>query len=148
MGEGEIIKDGPWAGFEVLSVYTRAQAIDDGVLVDLTEWARETGFKVPVACTAAVWDVIEPNVAEQALGQDARGRGHDVLWLAWLAIKRKRHDEWTPERPELLYEVGFAMKGRGEGRMRKRFETHRLKIHSGPGDEGEHVLTIMLPEED
>ena len=24
--------------------YTRAQAIEDGVLIDLTEWASETGF--------------------------------------------------------------------------------------------------------
>ena len=35
--------------------YTRAQAIEDGVLVDLTAWAKETGFRIPVACTSTVW---------------------------------------------------------------------------------------------
>lgn len=39
----------------VICRYTRTQAIEDGVLVDLTEWAAETGFRIPVACTATVW---------------------------------------------------------------------------------------------
>ncbi len=33
----------------VISVYTRAQAIEDGVLVDVSETAREAGFRIPVA---------------------------------------------------------------------------------------------------
>ena len=40
----------------VISVYTRAQAIEDGILVDVSETAREAGFKIPVAITRAVWD--------------------------------------------------------------------------------------------
>ena len=38
---------------EVIYTYTRAQAIEDGVLIDATEMAKETGFKWPVALTAA-----------------------------------------------------------------------------------------------
>ena len=41
---------------DVIFSYTRSQAIEDGVLVDLSEWARETGFRFPVACTRAVWE--------------------------------------------------------------------------------------------
>ena len=40
----------------VISVYTRAQAIEDGILVDVSDTAREAGFKIPVAVTRAVWN--------------------------------------------------------------------------------------------
>ena len=39
----------------VISAYTRAQAIADGVLVDVSEMAREAGLKHPTALTATVW---------------------------------------------------------------------------------------------
>ena len=39
----------------VLSVYTRAQAIEDGILVDVSDTAREAGFNIPVAVTRTVW---------------------------------------------------------------------------------------------
>lgn len=45
--------------WEVLSVYTRAQALEDGVLVDVSAVARFYGFKVPVAITAGVSAVCE-----------------------------------------------------------------------------------------
>src|SRR4051812_27741843 len=38
---------------EVIFAYTRKQAIEDGVLVDVTETAKEAGFKIPVALTRA-----------------------------------------------------------------------------------------------
>jgi hypothetical protein len=34
---------------------TRAEAIRDGVLIDMSATAREAGFKYPMALTAAVW---------------------------------------------------------------------------------------------
>jgi len=37
----------------VVSIYTRKQAISDGVLVDVTDMAKEAGIKYPVALTAA-----------------------------------------------------------------------------------------------
>ncbi len=36
--------------------YTRAQAIEDGVLVDATDMAQEAGIHLPVAVSQAVWD--------------------------------------------------------------------------------------------
>lgn len=47
-------------GFEVIHAYTRAQAIEDGVLVDLSDLAREAGFRFPVAVTLGVWAVLNP----------------------------------------------------------------------------------------
>ena len=37
-------------------VYTRAQAIEDGELIDVSKTAKQTGFKLPVAVTRAVWE--------------------------------------------------------------------------------------------
>ena len=37
---------------EVISTYTRAQAIEDGVLVDAGPMAKEAGFNWPVVLTA------------------------------------------------------------------------------------------------
>ncbi len=40
---------------EPISIYTRAQALDDGFLVDVSELAKEAGFRFPVALTRAAW---------------------------------------------------------------------------------------------
>jgi len=44
--------------FEIISLDTRADAIADGFLVDVSDMAKEAGFKWPVAVTRAVWDDI------------------------------------------------------------------------------------------
>ena len=51
----------------VIFSYTRAQAIADGVLIDVSELAKEAGFRFPVAVTAGVW-------AECVAVPDGRGR--------------------------------------------------------------------------
>jgi len=78
---------------EPIHVYTRAQALRDGVLVDVTEWASaETGFhggfRVGVAVTAAVWADLCDLPAWVEGYQDLRGRAHDLLWMAALAARR------------------------------------------------------------
>jgi hypothetical protein len=124
---GDNVEGGFWDGAEYISVYTRAQAIDDGVLVDVSAEAGETGFKVPVALTRALFAKIDPPKRSH---QDFRGRLHDVLWMLYAAIKRTDFDTVIHYRVKL-------------GR-----ELVTIKAISGPGDEGEHVLTLMLPEED
>ena len=37
--------------WEIISCYTRQQAIEDGVLVDVTEQAKQIGFKVNTCVT-------------------------------------------------------------------------------------------------
>jgi hypothetical protein len=111
----------PFDDAPVVFQYTRAQAIEDGVLIDLTEWAKETGFRIPVACTDTVWNgYIVPT---------------DILWMLFCAI-RKHGDGDT-----LFFEVAFLQSP-------NRHDTVRLKSVCGPGDQGEPVLTIMLPHED
>jgi len=128
----------PFEDMPVIYSYTRAQAIEDGVLVDLTEWAGETGFRIPVACTSAVWNgYVVPPAETTELGQSERGRAHDLLWMLYVAIKaaRQAHHE------QLLFKVIFLQ-------APSKQETVTLKAICGPGDQGEPVLTVMLPNED
>lgn len=76
---------------EPISVYTRDQAIEDGFIVDVTEWASADkgfigGFTCPVAMTRALWDKVQ--APKRSRFQDTRGRAHDVLWLCSLVCKR------------------------------------------------------------
>jgi len=138
----------PFDELPVIFSYTRAQALEDGVLVDLTAWAKETGFKIPVACTSEVWHrYIVPPAGTRELGQSERGRAHDVLWMLFVAIQRqtagrkaKRGGHREPD-DQLLYQVIFLQ-------APNRPETVTLKSICGPGDNGEPVLTIMLEYED
>jgi hypothetical protein len=57
--------------------YTRADAIRDCVLIDVSPVAREVGLRYPVAFTRAVWErciAVPPGV----LCQDESGRLWDV----------------------------------------------------------------------
>jgi len=67
---------------EPISIYTRRQALDDGVLVDVSEMAREAGFRFPVALTRAAWeDCVSWSDADskRQTHQDEAGRLWDVL---------------------------------------------------------------------
>lgn len=82
---------------EPISVYTREQAIEDGVLVDVSRWAgpdqMRPGYLVPVCFTRKLWERVDVEGPEpwrkrlRARGQDTRGRAHDVLWMALLALR-------------------------------------------------------------
>ena len=54
----------------------------------MTESAREAGFRVPVAVTAAPWADIEAIPPSKRGIQDVAGRLWDVLWMARLAARR------------------------------------------------------------
>jgi len=120
---------------DLISVYTRAQAIEDGVLVDVSEMAREAGFKWPVAVTAEVWATIE-NIPPKLQGaQDVQGRLWDVLTMLKLASRRGG--------TEIRYKL---IMDRNENGHRLRYLT--LKALSVPGDDAEPVITVMLPHQD
>lgn len=121
----------------VIFQYTRAQALEDGVLIDLTEWAQEVGFTFPVAVTAAVWaEYIVPHEKLQEVGQSERGRAHDMLWMLFNAIRGSKDPG-----SELHFEVLFLQ-------YPQRRQKVTLKSVCGPGDAAAPVITIMLPNED
>lgn len=65
---------------DVIHQYSRAQAIEDGFLIDVTETAREAGISFPTALSAAVWKccVIVP---EKVNWRDERDRLWEVLTM-------------------------------------------------------------------
>jgi len=73
----------------VIYSYSRAQAVADGVQVDVTKTAQEAGIRFPVFLTRAVHDVyvaVPPDVASQ----DEAGRLWDIVTMTRFAILRSR----------------------------------------------------------
>jgi len=119
---------------DVIHHYSRAQAIIDGVLVDVSEVARGLGFHAPVAFTVAVWARCVAWSGEET-NQDEQGRLWDVLWIARLAMRSAKNQS----------EVDYTLRVVQVGGV---VEHVALRLSIGPGDEGEPVITIMLFEED
>ena len=126
----------------VIFAYTRAQAIKDGILVDVSETAREAGFKIPVAVTRTVWDRIIA-LPEGYLGfQDERGRLWDVLWMA-------RHYALRASDSDRVRMCVLVRDIRKDLRDSNRSPCKHFPIVAiGAGDEGEPVVTIMFAEDD
>lgn len=125
-----------FSGFnELISVYTRAQAIEDGVLIDVTETAKEKGFKIQVAVTSNLWNSwIEPSAEAQKYKQEAIGRLWDVLTMFRQAIGAGKMNF-------VKFTVLFA-----DAPNKRHYVELWGKIHGG--DQGEPVITIMLPGDD
>jgi hypothetical protein len=119
---------------DIIHSYTRANAIADGVLIDVSEVAREAGFTVPVAVTHGVWARCVA-VPEGAACQDEAGRLWDVLWLARCAARA------GGDGSEVRFVVYVRIDNRGPRPV-------RLKATCGPGDAGEAVVTVMMEGED
>jgi hypothetical protein len=134
----------------VIFSYTRAQAIADGVLVDVSELAKEAGFRFPVAVTAGVWAECVA-VPDGVAGQDETGRLWDVLNVLCFAIAKKKND--VVPRYALPWQkldcerVDFAVHVRNDNREG---DPPQVKLYAlcGPGDDSEPVITVMLPHED
>jgi hypothetical protein len=142
----------PFEDMEVISSYTRAQAIEDGVLVDVSALAREAGFKYPVAVTVGVFAVLAPwangsqgDISKPAKGQPLYGLGQSFDGRAWDLLTI------------LLYEI---RRGKGEARLdfaplflmpdfaQDRPVSVQFEAICGPGDEGEPTITISRRGED
>jgi len=112
----------------VIFSYSRARAIADGVLVDLTQFPIiRQQWKMPMACTDAVWSIIDQAVSH---GNDLAGVLHDIGTMARHAIHAKEDQTDT-----IHFEVII------------RCDTHAMQLHCGPGDTAVPVLTLMLKGE-
>lgn len=126
---------------ELVHSYSRAQAIEDGVLVDVTEIAREAGFRIPVALTAAAWaDCVAWSDSDRArqTTQDEAGRLWDVVWMSNLAARRAVGRDCAVVE---LYRVPSG----GLGCQPRKTQ---LRMVIGPGDDQAPVITIMCLGED
>ena len=126
----------------VIDAYTRAQAIEDGILVDVSETAREAGFKIPVAVTRTVWTRLVALPEGYRGFQDERGRLWDVLWMArHYALRASDSNRVTM--CVLVRDIRKDL--RDSNRPPRR---HCPIVAIGGGDAGEPVITVMFPEDD
>jgi len=147
--------DNPDFWGEPIHIYTRAQAIADGLLVDLTTatddkgqpLCQQAGFKVPVAITRAAWDKTveaggtwKPTDDGEALelkgGQSLTVRLWDVLWMLRLASGQ------ASDTDRVHFQVLVDVQGDGH------HELVELWAQCGPGDDARPAITIMLETED
>lgn len=120
---------------QITSIYSRAQAIKDGVLVDLNQYIplEESGVRFPVACTSAVFAIVNRAVDNREHMNDHEGIVWDILSMLRIGAEKVSGDT-------LYFQVIIV----GAGRQRK----YVFKAIVGLGDDHEPVVTIMLPDED
>lgn len=127
--------------------YTRADALRDGVLIELPS-AKNWGFKVPVAITAGAYgQCIAWNEPDPKLGEILRLREDMVLTCAMQEARahQRRMQTGKKERPDRIdFQVETVVQ-EGDG-----VEVRKIDLYMviGPGDCGEPVGTIMLIGED
>ena len=125
---------GFWDDAEIISTPSRADAIEDGTLIDVSSMAKEAGFKYPVALTARVWtEVVDPTEVDKNRGQSGEGRLWDIFTML-------RHYGQKSDSSEIPFRVIVDREGRQE--------EVELKAIVGPGDTPEPVITILMPAED
>ena len=114
---------------ELIYSYTRAQALADGVLVDLSAHAHRAGVKYPTACTASVCALIDciANSDTDELAGIVRDVRADAVLRELLAAIRK---------------------ARGTDRVHFQALGAALWAQCGPGDTAAPVITIMREGED
>ena len=122
---------------EVIYSSTRAQAVADGVQVDVTKTAQEAGIKYPLFLTRAVFDKYVA-VPEGVTGQDEAGRLWDVVWMARFAILRARPG---------VDRIPVALYVRNDNRAAR-----LVKLIATCGaldiDDPQPAITVMMPDED
>lgn len=119
----------------LIHFYSRREAIADGVLVDVSDAAREAGFRFPVALTHAAWATCVC-VPDGVSCQDEAGRLWDVLTMLRHACRSAARDKSTLYFDVLVLNDETTPK------------PVRLKSVCGPDDDLTPCITVMLPGED
>jgi hypothetical protein len=124
--------------FSIVHVYSRSQAVADGVQVEVTKTAEEAGISFPVFITRGVFELcvaIPPGVS----CQDEAGRLWDVVWMLRFAILRARPG---------VQRIPVALYVRNSNTERPRLV--KLIATCGPLDidDPQPAITVMLPDED
>lgn len=117
-----------WADAEVVSTYTRAEALADGSLIDQSEVAKEAGFKYPLAITSGLHGVIQKAIKD----------GADTIdWIMWDILT--------------MFKIAIKKDG-GSDKVWFQFSLQGKIIDLwsviNGGDDGKPVITIMLTTED
>ncbi len=117
----------------VIYSYTRAQALEDGVLVGISELAKEMGFKCPVAVTSTVNALLNDTYH---YGQSFEGRAWDLLQVLHFEISRSKNTDI------IYFAPYFYVKGHNEPK------SFKLWAKCDPDENGKPVITVMFVGED
>ena len=121
--------------FQLIYSYSRRDAIRDGILIDVTNQAKEAGFKIPLAVSDHLYHgYVVPPEGMDGEGQSVEGRLHDLFTMTKAAMATR----WEGDR--VYYQVLF--------KMPRSLDLVKCLAVVGPGDEGEPVITLMLPEDE
>lgn len=117
--------------------YSRGQALDDGLQIDVSGTSQEVGIRFPVFLTRAVWDAYV-EIPELVEGQDIMGRLWDILWMLRFAISGSK---------SAADRIVFSLHVRNDNRKP---QLTRLIAVCGPCDHDDPspAITVMMPTED
>lgn len=122
--------------WNIIFSYTRKQALEDGVLIDVTEHANRIGFKVNACVTDHLYhECLVPPAGLEGEGQSLEGRLTDLLFRTLIAARAFGAGS------RVKFDVLFLMEP-------SIWRSVAVLAVMGPGDHGEPVLTIMLPEDE
>jgi hypothetical protein len=128
---------------DVISMYTTARGVEDGVLVDVDNvnptMRAEAGFKIKVYMTRAAYELcVALSPAAERACNDINGRLWDVLWMLRCAARAAQGSD-----------LSFRLKCVTPQLKGCRANLVTLKAVCGPEcPSGEPCLTVMLPGED
>ena len=122
---------------EVIYSYTRAQAVADGLQVDVSKVSTEAGIRFPGFLTRTVFDAFV-TVPEGVTGQDEAGRLWDIVWMLRFGILRSRPGS---DRIPVAFYV------RNDNRAARLV---KLIVTCGARDidDPQPAITVMMPDED
>lgn len=128
------------ANTNYISIYTRKQAIEDGVLVDLSaqypEVVKAAGLRWNLALTHTAY--AQTIDAQDRAWRSKRDRAWDVAYMLVDAIRRCRDRDARV----LVYSIDVY-----DSYLELSLPVF-LKAVFGPDDDGNPCITVMLPEED
>ena len=116
--------------------YSRARAIEDGVLIDVSRQAKELGIRCPAALTALVWAeiVTAPIAGEFASDITEESRVKDLLEMSAMQMEAT-----TSKAVRFPYHATTSIDSS---------KNCELMSVVSAGDDGREVLTVMFPHED
>jgi hypothetical protein len=118
--------------YNVIYSYSRADAIEDGLLIDVTDLSKQAGIKYPVAISEGIWlRLIE------CQGNDAEDRQENRLLNLMSELAKAIRSAGDCDRVE------FKALHLGHGQA-----TIPVYALCHPGDLEEPVITVMLEGED
>lgn len=121
---------------EPIFEFSRADALQQRMLIDLSSNFPDECrlYRYHVACTSAVWSLVEQATADRKHCNSAAGVVWDILFMSQHGIVTR------PDEQTVIFQVIIT----GTGRKR----IHTMKAVCHPGDNMEPVITIMMTDED